>query len=679
MKSFYFLFYFISFGTFCFSQNEKQKDSLLVVLNNQKTYVNQIDILNKICLEYGKSSPFKSVFYNQKILALSKKNHYELGYGIYYLNCSNIFAFQEKNQEALAFAKKAAALFNKNDDTEHYLLAIKKISNDYISLSEVEKSKLVLKQNLKKALQYNNFEINVDFYRLLGDCCSFEDSIAKSLFFYKKALPFLSPEKSTSKSHFFQRISDQYTILEQNEKGLAYIDLSIKNTEINYKVLGEAKKGLILNKLGRYKDALSLSLRNYKYIVANKMTSNWQYNLILYNIANAYYYLNEYRLAKPYIDIVIDKKNTISEYKIENYIILSNIYLNEEKIKQARIYSQKALVFHDSLYKSFENLELYSNLSKLEEASGNYKKALSVYRKLINYTNKRNIQINNEKNFLLQTDFDVTLKDYNIKNLQKQQIIKTIENRKQKDLISFIGVLLLISLVSVLFYVKTNKTIKKKNIEIEAEKLLTQKSLIEKETLLKEIHHRVKNNMQMVISLLKIQSIDGKELTIDDFVSVSEARINSMLLIHENLYQNEFLDKICFKEYLNNLKESIISSQKSAKNIQLEVVVNEICLDIQTAIPIGLIINELVNNAYKHAFVNKPNGNIDIGLTEHRGEFTLSVSDDGVGFNSNQKKQDGLGLELVKLLVSQIKGVLQIDNTVGTSYMIQFQNELTQL
>ncbi len=660
--------------TIVFSQNERQIDSLLVELGNHQSFVAQINTLNNICLEYDKNNVTKLALYNQKILELARKHNYEIGFGLYYLNFSGINLYNERYNVALEFSKKAAAIFIKNKDINNYLIAVKEISKDYIALSDNQKSKLIINQNLKLALNHKNNDIIVDFYRLLGDIYGYQDSIAKSLIYYKKVLPFLSEDKSLAKSHFFQKVSDQYTNLNQNDKAITYIDLSIENRETNYQFLVQAKKALILNRLSRHNRALGLSLENYKSILKYKMTSEWQYNLILYNIANAYYNLKKYKLAIQYIDKVIDSKNTIPEYKIECFVILSNIYFQVNKKKEARFYSEKALIFHDSLYKKFENFELYSNISKIEEDAGNFEKALYFYQKQVNYTSKKNAQINNENNLLLQTDFDVTLKDYNIKTLEEQKKIKTIENKKQKELITFIGILLSIALVSVFFYVKTNKTIKNKNKVIENEKIRTQKSLVEKEILLKEIHHRVKNNMQMVISLLKIQSLDAKELTVEDFISVSEARINSMVLVHENLYQSQNLSKVDFKEYMNNLITSIISSYQGFKKIELRIDVNEIYFDVQTAIPIGLIINELVNNAYKHAFKNREKGLILIQLVQNDDKYMLMVCDDGLGITDHQINDKGLGLELVKLLVSQIKGVSQIDNSNGTRFTMQFQN-----
>ena len=174
----------------------------------------------------------------------------------------------------------------------------------------------------------------------------------------------------------------------------------------------------------------------------------------------------------------------------------------------------------------------------------------------------------------------------------------------------------------------------------------------------------------MVISLLKIQALDAQKLTVEDFISVSEARINSMVLVHENLYQSQNLSKVDFKEYMNNLISSIISSYQGFKKIELQLDVHDIYFDIQTAIPIGLIVSELINNAYKHAFVNRLSGIIKISLKENKKKFTLTITDNGIGFENKQEQQNGLGLELVRLLVSQIKGTLLIENSLGTIFTI---------
>ena len=291
-----------------------------------------------------------------------------------------------------------------------------------------------------------------------------------------------------------------------------------------------------------------------------------------------------------------------------------------------------------------------------------------------------NIKINKDKLIQLQVDFDILQKDEKIKVMRQNQLLKELQFKKQKHYLFLISILLIIAVFSTLFFLKINKEIKFKNtiiennnIALENTQSLLKKSLSEKEVLLKEIHHRVKNNMQLVISLLKIQSLENEELTIEEFINVSEIRINSMALIHENLYKSDDINKVNIKEYLVNLSEFIINSHKGYKNIKLNVSSELIYFDIQTAVPLGLIINELINNAYKHAFLNKETGTILLKLSANCDNYKLLISDNGIGIKNEQKNAKSLGMELVKLLVLQIKGIIKINNTNGTTFTITFK------
>lgn len=672
MKQLLPLFIWFSLPCFMIAQN-KNIDSLLVVLKTQKDLVQNIATLNEICTEYQKNNVEKVIFYNRKILNLSKKNKYELGYGFYFLQRSYINLHKKNYKLSTADALKAKYIFKKNNAISNYLSSIIYETNSYIQRGENEKIKVLLLQSLPLAVKNKKSEIIINFYRLIGDNYRFQDSIIQSLFYYKQAIPYLSSKKTKAKSNLLEKLSDEYALLKQYKNALIYIDESIQCEETKYRFFGESKKALYYNCIQDYNKALQISLKNHDTIVKNNMISDWHYNLIVYNIAYSYSHLGKYNLAIPYINKVIDPKNNIPEYKIEALTLLSNIYLHGNKKKEASKYIRKALFIRDSLYPLGMNDNLFSTLAKTDEALGNYKRALYYYKKQTNFDIYNLTKRNNEMVFQQQTEFDVALKDANIIQLKIVQLQKSIENKNQKENIVYLSIALILSLLSAFFYFRNNKIINKKNFIIENEKLLTQKSLAEKETLLREIHHRVKNNMQMVISLLKIQSLNAKKLTVEDFISVSEARINSMVLVHENLYQSQNLSKVDFKEYMNNLITSILSSYQGFKKIELQIDVHDIYFDVQTAIPIGLIVSELINNAYKHAFVNRSSGTIKISLSANKKKFTLSISDNGIGFENKQEQQNGLGLELVRLLVSQIKGTLQIENSLGTIFKIHFK------
>jgi len=200
-------------------------------------------------------------------------------------------------------------------------------------------------------------------------------------------------------------------------------------------------------------------------------------------------------------------------------------------------------------------------------------------------------------------------------------------------------------------------------------------SLREKEVLLREIHHRVKNNLQVVSSLLNLQSEHTKDEKYTELLKESQNRIRSMALIHEKLYQSESLADIDFKEYIESLVHGLVRTYKTTDKVALKIDVKDISLGIDAAIPCGLIISELVSNSLKHAFPGRK-GNITITLYSSDGKVELVVADNGIGIPDtvNIKKTETLGLDLVTTLVEgQLKGSIALDKTDGTAFYITFE------
>ncbi|BAY83992.1 signal transduction histidine kinase [Calothrix parasitica NIES-267] len=199
-------------------------------------------------------------------------------------------------------------------------------------------------------------------------------------------------------------------------------------------------------------------------------------------------------------------------------------------------------------------------------------------------------------------------------------------------------------------------------------------SLKEKEVLLKEIHHRVKNNLQIISSLLRLQCGYIKDKQALDIFQDSQNRVRAMALIHENLYQTKDLAKIEFSEYIRKLKNNLVRCY-NIKNIDIKTNIEKLYLKLDTAIPCGLIINELISNSMKHAFKNSDKGEIYVEfITLQKGKYSLSVSDDGVGVTENfdSLKKQSLGLELVWNLVEQLEGTIVYNSKLGTSFRITF-------
>jgi PAS domain S-box-containing protein len=204
-----------------------------------------------------------------------------------------------------------------------------------------------------------------------------------------------------------------------------------------------------------------------------------------------------------------------------------------------------------------------------------------------------------------------------------------------------------------------------------------QASLREKEALLREIHHRVKNNLQITSSLLRLQASSISDAASRAIFEETQMRIRSMALVHEKLYQAENLTRINFGDYVRSLGELLFKSftvENSA--IRMEVAGSDVFLDIDAAVPCGLIVNEVVSNALKHAF---PSGRGTIGVRlQHEGDrCIMTIRDDGIGLppQFDLRSIDTLGLQLVRGLVKQIDGSLEVRSIIGTEFRIDFPTE----
>lgn len=327
------------------------------------------------------------------------------------------------------------------------------------------------------------------------------------------------------------------------------------------------------------------------------------------------------------------------------------------------------------------------NLKKAEEnfvAKGNYKDAYEVSLLLKqandslakNETRQRLLEARLSYDSLQQAERNKT---YQKDILQKQSEIDS----SRKIVYLVIAALALALLLAFAFYrnyrhtQKTNRIIAQQQLETEEKKRMIEASLTEKETLLKEIHHRVKNNLQIISSLLNLQANRTDDEQLKRIMGEARNRISSMALIHQKIYQSGNLSSVDFQAYIEQMAQSIEANfNNEKKRIMHHVNTNGIVLDIDTSIPLGLIINELLTNSYKYAFANRDSGTITISLREKDAEdLELHVSDDGAGLpvGFDPSTLNSLGLKLVKGLTSQLKGTIRFESNKGTHAFIQFK------
>lgn len=205
-------------------------------------------------------------------------------------------------------------------------------------------------------------------------------------------------------------------------------------------------------------------------------------------------------------------------------------------------------------------------------------------------------------------------------------------------------------------------------------------SLSEKETLLAEIHHRVKNNLAVVSGMMQLQAFESDNEILQEKLHDSVVRIKTMATVHELLYQSNSFSKLEFSETLQKLIENISETLQPNQEIKLDIHCDPITLNINQAIPASLIVNEVITNAYKHAFKDHESGEIIFLLKEEKGQINIEISDNGAGIPEDQLEQSGsLGIHLIDVLSSQINGTSEYKNNGnGTTYTLQFQKQETK-
>lgn len=204
-----------------------------------------------------------------------------------------------------------------------------------------------------------------------------------------------------------------------------------------------------------------------------------------------------------------------------------------------------------------------------------------------------------------------------------------------------------------------------------------QDALQQKDLLLKEVHHRVKNNLQVIHSLLDLQALKMADGDLVDVLRDSQNRIRSMSLIHQTLYQSQDFAQVDFQRFLGELLPRLTESYGSrSRQVRIDIEALDVKLPINEAIPCGLIVNELVSNALKHGFPNDQHGTVRVQISQGAGQVVeLSISDDGQGIapGLDLTKSDSLGLQLVHLLTRQLHGQLDVRRSNPTRFTLTFR------
>lgn len=347
---------------------------------------------------------------------------------------------------------------------------------------------------------------------------------------------------------------------------------------------------------------------------------------------------------------------------------LASTYLALGQYNEAIRQAQEVLKHKEEHQSLSQQISAYSIMARAYEKKGQYKKAISYqkgYKSMSDSIYQRDMlsQIA-DKDALYQG----AKKDEEIAKLDAKNIVSEGKIRNKNKIILLGGIAMgMISLLLFVLYRLLKKVSKQKN--------QLQGLVSEKDLLLREIHHRVKNNLQLVSSLLTLQ---GRSLDNDialQAINEGKSRVRSMALIHQDLYSKESLTDINVKQYIEKLTQELFDLyQIDKKGVFLKMDIQDLKLDVDTLVPLGLIINELITNSLKYAFPNNKSGTLLISLHEKNNELKLIVEDDGVGYDPEKVREHSFGHTLINALSEQLGGKITKRSTKGTSTQISMSD-----
>ena len=486
----------------------------------------------------------------------------------------------------------------------------------------------------------------------------------------------------------YLNIGNLYLDQERHEKAEDYYLLSLDYFEKLQNKSGIATIKINLGEIAKQKDELDLSLEENKEAMSLYQEINEidgvAFSMI--NISSIYLDLDMLDSAKYYMDISFDIYRVIEDSSgIAELLYVYGMYFMETNDKPN---AEMALLRSYDISSKQEMIDLQmrvtKSLSKFYSSESNFEKAFSYLSQYRSLNNKYNTNETRRK-------FSLVEEEYIQESRNKEAALRELEMKAISDKLKFnqilnnlaISGLIIIFIFIIILYMRykreigfkirlENKNQELKEINEEYHQTLISKK--EKEILLKEIHHRVKNNLQIINSLLRFQARKSPKNSQNLFLDL-QTKITAMALLHDQLYLSKDFSMIDVNTYLTQLITNLVSAYDIKENIKFDVKIDVDHLDLDTLHPLGLLINEVVSNSIKYAFKGVRNKNIYLHFNQNNHEYKLLVGDKGIGLNkdSSSFNSNSIGLELISSLSEQLGG--EIERTVenGTHYCVTFK------
>jgi two-component sensor histidine kinase len=414
-----------------------------------------------------------------------------------------------------------------------------------------------------------------------------------------------------------------------------------------------------------YLDSLDESLSLYNEALEIHKLSNDTAGMMscISNMGSVYFYKKDFKKAlQCYSQNEEFLRNSgMPEKKSSAYNNLANVYAKLKMYDKALLFAFKDLELCSANQLINRKQFAYESLNDIYIEMGDYKKAHEYLHK---YVSLRDSILNEDRNASIaemQTKYETEKKDKELLQVNAEKDIEIQRNLTQRNL--FIAVIVFVVLVVLIIGLayrskqRINKLLSEKN-------QLNENIIKQKEVLIAEVHHRVKNNLQLINSIVDMQARNYSEENTISAVQDIQKRIGAIALLHQFLYQKDSIESVEMSQYINELVTGLKNSFKTEdKKIGVVCEVENLRLDINTAVPLGLIINELFTNSFKHAFANKNEGQVKIVLKKLDALLELEVSDDGVGTDENSS--NNFGKLMIRSLSRQLQAEWKVENGNG--------------
>jgi len=617
---------------------------------------------------YAQNKDFENQLITHKKLpdSIKKNNSFKLEKQLLKIDEKQIDDIKLKKELKLALVE----IYHNNNKRVKEITIIKSLLNDdSIELTSTEKLELLLRlkylyyflklypeifvinKKVKKILDEDNIEVNARHYVLNSKLYWKLNDVDKAISEAKKEIVLIKKSKKRDSSilaSLYNNVGIYYKENKNTDSALIYFDKSLK----------EASKAL-------------KGYEEKKYRTLEGLVNG--------NIGEVYILQKKYHEAIPFLLIDIENNKDDDDLypsNLNNYNLLIECYLNTNDLDNAKYYLEEGNKEFKSLNNPyyFKNKAQYYYLKKNLDSLNYYslksfeiKDSIDKVKK-ISFLNSSQLIYNDIEELKLEQRFNLEMKNQEI-------YLKNKRNRIVLLLTILFFLALIYSVYNLLLVRKNRNLIILKNKEINEKNRIIEKDLLNKEVLLKDIHHRVKNNLHLVNALLRNQSKSIEDNNILNVFKEAQNKILSILLLHEKIYLTKDIEFINFREYITSLINEIINTYNIdvKPTVKFDAIDSTIKLNIEKLMPLSLIINEIISNSFKYAFIDKQKGEIKLSVLKNKKRKVIEViiGDNGIGNNSKGKK--GFGGKLIEAFTKQLNGNIKVlGNMKGTYYKLEF-------